>query len=172
MWLHLLKEEWYAFKNIPRRLSALPTAGFSPELVPTPPSWQKKHHTILHYSSVYVCVSWVGSIVWSIKSIHGHEVEGFQIVIAETWIPSSQTQNQTENLRPNKKHNIVGIQLVSTEASVWINSLRGTDRIWITFTDKKVAEQSLQICIVWLIIKPKWAAVMEEGCKLCWMTSA
>lgn len=67
------------------------------------------------------------------KSVHGHEVEGFQIAIADTCIPSSQTQNQTDNLRqanPNKKHKTVGIQLVSIKATVMnFNSLRGRGRV-------------------------------------------
>lgn len=46
----------------------------------------------------------MGSNIKPIKTVHWHEVKGFQIVIVDTWEPSSQTQNQTENLGINKTH--------------------------------------------------------------------
>lgn len=88
---------------------------------------------------------------------------------------SSQKHNQTETLQPNQKMtSLLYFSSNSQKARIQTNSPLSSNylkQLGTTFSYKEVTEYSLQISIIWLVIKTQRTTVMEVGRKFCRITA-
>lgn len=81
-------------------------------------------------------------------------------MIVDTSIWSSQRRNRIETLRIKRKC----VSNRGIEETTHADS-EGGKKSFKTFTDKEIPEYSFKITVIWFIIKPKRAAVMEVRCE-------